>query len=63
MPGKNRGRAMSDKDKEVFLEMNKKKTKKSPTKQKVKMNRGGESKVRGTARGGGAATKGKGYNV
>jgi hypothetical protein len=31
---------------------------------KLKMNRGGEAgKVRGTARGGGAATKGKGYNV
>ena len=45
-------RAISDKDMKKFKDM-----------KKLKMNRGGGSKVRGTARGGGAATKGKGYNV
>jgi hypothetical protein len=69
MPGTNRGRAMSDKDKKTFLDMQKKK-KKTPAKRKARMNRGGEAemnrggkaKKKGMARGCGAATKGKSFN-
>jgi hypothetical protein len=72
MPGKNRGRAVSNKDMKKFLEIQKPKKKKTPAKGKARMNRGGDpmkmnrgggaKKKRGMARGCGAATKGKGYN-